>query len=87
MWYPSQQQQLPQQHSWYGYVHQFLPKQPTYSRTSYYSNGDELSSSCNVPINNENESLIHCQTTYGGNAHGKRKNKKSIEIFLKYIFF
>jgi hypothetical protein len=70
MWYPSQQQQ--QQHSWYGYVHHPTTRQQqhqTYSRTSYYCNDDELSTTCIVAINDENDSPAHCQTTYGGNVH------------------
>jgi len=66
MWYPSQEQQ--QQHSWYGYMrHPSSPQQQTYSKTSYYCNDDELSTTCVVGI--ENESPIHCQPTYGGNIH------------------
>lgn len=72
MWYPSQLQL--QQPIWYGYVNHFANQQQSQTRTSYYFNGDELSSTCNVPpINNENESLVHCQTNYSGNNHGKKK--------------
>jgi hypothetical protein len=75
MWYPSQQQQ--QQQSWYEYAHhhssQQQQQQHTYSKPSYYFNGDELSTTCSVTINDENESSIHCQPTYGSNVHGKEK--------------
>ncbi|CAF0740038.1 unnamed protein product [Adineta steineri] len=71
MWYPSQQQQ----HSCYGYMHHYpsqqqQQQQETYSRTSYYCNTDELSTTCVEAINDENESPIHCQTTsYSSNVH------------------
>ncbi len=77
MWYPSQQQQ--EQHSCYGYAtrhyaSQQQQQQQTYSRTAYYCNGDELSSTCVAAINDENDSSMqHCQTTYGNNVHGKKK--------------
>ncbi len=69
MWYPSQEQQ--QQYSWYGYIHHpsSQQQQQAYSRTSYYCNDDELSSTYV-----ENESLVHCQPTRNG-------KKKAIEIF------
>ncbi len=78
MWYPSQQQQ--EQHSCYGYAtrhyasQQQQQQQQTYSRTAYYCNGDELSSTCVAAINDENDSSMqHCQTTYGNTVHGKKK--------------
>ncbi|CAF1065199.1 unnamed protein product [Rotaria sp. Silwood1] len=71
MWYPSQQQQ--QLYSWHGYAHHFPSRsqqQQTYLKSSYYIHGDELSTTNVIPIHDENESPpIHCQTTYGGNAH------------------
>lgn len=85
MWYPSIQQQ--QQHSWYGYVphpSSQEQQQQTYSRTSYYYNDDELSTTCIVAIDDENESPIHCKTSYGGsNVHGK----KIIKLKFKSSFF
>jgi hypothetical protein len=86
MWYPSQQQQ--QQHSWYEYAHhvssQQQQQQQMYSKPSYYCNGDDLSTTCVIGINDENESSVHCQTTYGGNIHGKEKIQLKFEriIFL-----
>ncbi|CAF3005765.1 unnamed protein product [Rotaria sp. Silwood2] len=69
MWYPPQQQQ---QYSWHSYAHHFSPQQQqqqTYSRSSYYIYGDELSTTSIVPINHENESPMHCQAAYCGNDH------------------
>ncbi|CAF4993203.1 unnamed protein product, partial [Rotaria socialis] len=69
MWYPPEQRQ--QQRSCYEYAQHFSSQQQTYPRTPYYFNGDELSITNGVPINDENESPVHCQTTYNGNTHGK----------------
>lgn len=76
MWYPPQQQP---QHPYYGYPHQFSSQQKPQqipSRTSYYFNGDELTTSNVVTIKDENESPAHCQTTYCRNAHGKKNETK-----------
>jgi hypothetical protein len=83
MWYPSQEQQ--QQYSWYGYIHHpsSQQQQQAYSRTSYYCNDDELSSTGVVAINDENDSPVHCKTTYDGNVHSKRK---AIENFISFSF-
>ena len=70
MWYPSREQQ--QQYSWHGQLHHpSAERYPTHSTRSYYCNDDELSTTSNVTINGENESSIHCQTTFDGNVHGK----------------
>ncbi|CAF4254373.1 unnamed protein product, partial [Rotaria magnacalcarata] len=67
MWYPPEQQQ--QQRSCYEYAQHFSSQQQTYPRTQYYFNGDELSITNVFPINDENESPLHCQTTYSGSTH------------------
>lgn len=80
MWYPSREQQ--QQYGWYGQMHQpCTPKPPT---SSYYSNDDELPTNSNVIIHGENESSNHCQTTYDGHVHGKRR---VIEKEKSFFFF
>ncbi len=93
MWYPSQQQQ-----SCYEYTRHYASQQQqqqqqqqTYSRTAYYCNGDELSTTCVATINDENESSIqHCQTTYSSNVHGKIKMRLKFErsrFFSRAILF
>jgi hypothetical protein len=59
MWYPNSQQQP----RWQGYAHHPTPAAQNYSRTTYYSNRDELSTTTilptyQVPINDENDSSV-----------------------------
>ena len=58
-------------------------QQQTYSRTSYYCNDDELSTTCVVAINDENESPVHCQTTYTAVMFTVKK----IQLKFKSFFF
>jgi hypothetical protein len=91
MWYPSQQQQSCYEYTRHYASQQQQQQQQTYSRTAYYCNGDELSTTCVATINDENESSIqHCQTTYSSNVHGKIKMRLKSErsrFFSRAILF
>ena len=69
MWYPTHQHQDARNE----YTHCFtMQREQIYSRTLHYYNGDELSIMYVTPIDDENESVVHCQSTHNTNAHGKK---------------